>query len=422
MKKIWIGGYGACLVHNVKWMITSYIENHGFELTEIVEEADLIIVTDTCLSTWNNFLYSIEYIKEILKRKKESTEVVVSGCFSKGVKFELTEEQKELLSKITIVKEKNLVDYIVTLLTKENVPDSLDIPFSIYEYSITVSPVIGCLNHCAFCKSHYLNFNLESYPFKSVKELTEDIETNNYPFHHIAIHSSNLSLYGFDLYRKRRAHEVIEMFTRPDKIKFAYVGCLINWYPELVEEIIRNSKIKEIFISLESGSERVYKLMNRPISLENLIRLIRFIKKERPDIIIHTEFIAGFPTETIDDLKKSIALAYELDVFPAFLWPYENSEQIPASKLQEYSMSYCLEATNYINRELQPLQEKFKNRILSGEMLVVDKLEKTGLYVALLANGILKNVRFDQLDRDYQEGEIIPANTVKPKQLVKRKL
>ena len=39
----------------------------------------------------------------------------------------------------------------------------------------------------------------------------------------------------------------------------------------------------------------------------------------------------------------------------------------------------------------------------------------------MLVNGTLKNIRFDQLDREYEKGEFIPANIVKPKQLVKRK-
>ena len=266
-----------------------------------------------------------------------------------------------------------------------------------------------------------MNFELKSYPFEKVESLANDIEAIDYPFSRIAIAASNLSLYGVDLYGKRRTHEVISTFTKPDKIHYAYVGALINWYPELVKEIITNFKIKEIFISLESGSPRVYQLMNRSISLEDLIRLIRFIKQERPDIIIHTEFITGYPTETIDDLKKTIELIYELDINPAYIHSYENSKQIPSSQLTGHSPEYCLESAYYASDKVRPLREKIKNIIQTGEMFVFKKHEKEQIYVTMLVNGVLKNIRFDQLDRDYQEGEIIPANTVKPKQFVKRR-
>lgn len=420
MKKIWIGGYMTCNVHNEKAMIKQLVEHLKLELTDL-EEADLIIITDTCLRTYQQMLNSYKCIEDISKKVKKDTEIIVSGCLAKGVKFKLTEAQKEVLSKIKIVKPEDLFPYISKLLRGHNTEDDFDVPYSIDDLSIKVSPVTGCLNHCTFCKSHYMNFRLRSYPFEKVVSLAKDIEEINYPFHHIRIHTSNLSLYGVDLYGKRRTHEVIETFTKPDKIKFAYVGALINWYPELVEEIVRNLKIKEIFISLESGSERIYRLMNRPISLENLIRLIRFIRKERPDIIIHTEIIAGFPTETIEDLKRTIDLIYELDINPVFVHDYQSSEQIPSSNLLEHSYNYCIEAAYYAKEKLLPLHEKFKEKIQTGEMFVFKKNEKEKLYFAMLTNGILKNVRFDQLDIDYQEGKIIPANSVKPKHLVKKK-
>lgn len=421
MKKIWIGGAGACANHNEKSMIKNLAKNLHFEFVE-PDAADLIIIIDTCLSTYRQMLISFECIKDIVEKTKKDAKIIMSGCLSKGVKFELTEGQKELLSKIEVVKQEDLISYVAKLLRGNNSLDDFDIPYSVEDLSIQVSPVSGCLNHCSFCKIHYMNFELKSYPFEKVQSLAHDIEEFDYPFSHIAVTASNLSLYGVDLYGKSRAHEVIETFTKPDKIKFAYVGCLINWYPELVKEIITNPKIKQIFVSLESGSERIYKLMNRPISLENLIRLIRFIKKERPDIIIITEFITGFPTETIEDLKRTIDLIYELDIYPAFIHNYQNSEQIPSSKFLGHSEDYCIESSYYAGEKVFPQYEKLKKRVQNGEMFVYGKNEEEKIYITMLVNGTLRNIRFDQLDKEYQEGELIPANTVKLKQLAKRKV
>lgn len=420
MKKVWIGGNSSCGVHNEKNMITNYIKNCNFELTEVVEDADLILIIDTCLSTYGQMLNSFNCIEDILKKSKTEAKIIMSGCLSKGIKFELTDKQKELLARVEVVKQEDLVPYVARLLRGHNVEDDFDIPYSIYDLSIWISPVSGCLNHCSFCKSHYMNFELRSYPFEKVESLASDIEAIDYPFHHVGINSSNLSLYGVDLYGKRRAHEVIETFTKYDKIKFAFLGALINWYPELVKEIIENPKIKRLFISLESGSDRIYRLMNRPISLDNLIKIIRFIRKERPDIIIVTEFITGFPTETIEDLKRTIDLAYGLDIDPAFIHDYENSEQIPSSKLLGHSKDYCIESSYYVAEKVLPLREKFKEKIENGEMFVYGKNDEEKLYITMLINGMLKRIHFNQLDREYQEGEIIPANTVKLKQLVKR--
>ena len=54
---------------------------------------------------------------------------------------------------------------------------------------------------------------------------------------YMAIDSLNLSQYGLDLYSKQQAHKAIAILTRPDNIKYAEIGSIINWYPELLNEI-----------------------------------------------------------------------------------------------------------------------------------------------------------------------------------------
>ncbi len=120
-------------------------------------------------------------------------------------------------------------------------------------------------------------------------------------------------------------------------------------------------------------------------------------------------------------MKKTIELSYELEVFPTFLHPYENSKYIMSSKLQQHSTHYCNEITNYASHELEKLYHKINDRIQNGEMFIVNKSVEEQVYIALLIDSNYKVIRFDQLDREYQIGEMIEANKVKPKQLVKRK-
>ncbi len=425
MKKVFVGGYASCAVHNEKDMIVNCLSASNLEITNDYEVADLIVVLDTCLGNYKNLQNSIEYIDIIINNKKQNVPVLVSGCLEKGVNFELTEEQKKVLSKVTLVPSNQIIEYVLKMvhsnLLDEELLEDIKLPYTVRDYEIKVSPVEGCLNHCSFCKSNYMNFTLKSNPFEQIEKLAHDIKTMEYPLHYVKMFSSNLSLYGMDLYKEQRAHDVIRTLTSPDNIQFAYVGALINWYPELINEIITNPKVKMIFTSIESGSPRIYELMNRPISLERLIQIIKIIKKERPDIVIGTELIVGYPTETIEDVKKSIELLEELDICPLFLHPYENSIQIPSSKLEQHSKEHCNEMTYYAFSKLQPLQDKYKEKVYNGEMFVAHIYEKEQVYGVMLVSGRNRLVRFDQLDRDYQIGEMIEANKVKPKQLVKRK-
>lgn len=275
--KFFIGGTGACDVHNEKSILKINIEQNGHEVSDYIDDVDYIILTDLCIGTYNSFTTNIKYLKQILMFKDKKTKVILSGCLSKGVNFELTDEQKQILSKVTIVKPDEILKYVANILNLEITDESLDIflPFSQEYRKLRTSIVDGCLNNCSFCKSSYMNFGLKSVPFEVIEKFVNETNQIDVPLYYQQIISSNLSLYGVDLYNKQRAHEAINLLSKVETTKFMNIGAVINWYPELINEIINNPKIKIITTSLESGSPRIYNLMNRPIELNKLIEIIK---------------------------------------------------------------------------------------------------------------------------------------------------
>ena len=260
-----------------------------------------------------------------------------------------------------------------------------------------------------------MNFDLKSVPFEYLEKLKvrmDEVNTN-YLLNYIRIGSSNLSLYGVDLYKEQRAHEAIKILTGADCIKWAEVGALINFYPKLINEIINNEKIKSVFISLESGSERVYNLMNRPIPLNKLKEIIKLIRKERPDILINTEIICGFPTETLSDLYKSIDTLYELDINPQFLHPYMNSYCVPSSKLQQHSLDKCIELVRYAEERLIGLSSKFNKFVRDGEKIVVSKDDELRLYSLMSIDGTVDYDFYDEFEEEYEVNDVFNRSLVK---------
>lgn len=429
MKKIFLGGSLACGVHCERQMTELYIsDDENFVITKDYREADIIVIIDTCMSNYDTIIACINYVEKVLHNKKESASIFVSGCLAKGLKFQLPEKYRDILNQVTLVPPDEIIEKIVRMIkpeVDEQLIEELQLPFDLKPHYISLSPVTGCLNNCSFCKSNYMNFDLKSIPYKKLEKLVTDIiETykKESSLKYINIHSSNLSLYGVDLYGTQRCHDAIKLLTSPETFKFAHIGALINWYPSLIDEILNNPKIKSISISIESGSERVYNLMNRPITLNQLIEIIKLIRKQRPDILINTEFICGYPTETLDDLKKSIDLICELDVNPQFIHPYCNSPQVPSSNLPQHTFGYCVEAFYYANEKLEWLKNKYETFIQNGEMIVLGKDEESKAYVVLLIDGRIKNIRFDQIDQEYNKRDVIPSNSIKNKQLVKRNI
>lgn len=430
MKKIFLGGPGSCDVHYEKHMIYEFLSTYYTEYEETTDfrEADLIVITDTCIGTYKNLSNSINYIEEVIKMKRKDATVIVSGCLIKGVNFELTEHQKNVLKQVKCVNSNEIAEYICKIVRpdfnefelKDSWLDDFTFPYEWTRNSISFSIVEGCNNHCSFCKSNYMNFSVKSIPYENLEKLVMGINEIDYPFNYLEIYSSNASLYGIDLYNDKRCHDAIQLLSRPECVKFVSVGSLINFYPELIKEIIDNPKIKQIYISLESGSERIYNLMNRPISLPKLISIVKLIKQHRPDILIKTELICGFPTETLDDLKRSIELIKELDIIPISFHPYVDSKQIPSSKLKQHTFEYNQACSEYVKEALTPQYNKFLNQIQNREMLVVEK--DNSYYTMMLVNGSLIRFRLDQLKKQYNVNDLIEANSVIPIEVVKRRI
>ena len=420
---VFIGGYGACSVHNEKYIIINAFMDKGYNIISDYTKADLIILTDMCIGSGENVNNVFKYLIKVLKEKKPETKVILSGCLSYGFKDKLNAELQNILSHVIIIPTDKLIKCLFdnySLYESEIEKEEQLFPFTEKNYhGIRISPVSGCLNSCSFCKTNYMNFALKSYPFdvleKEIKSLDDD------PFiNYISIFSSNFSLYGVDLYGKQLAHKVMRLFNSNENIKYLRVGAIINWYPELLKEILDNPKVKQIDSSLETGSPRLYELMNRPISLEKWIETIKTIRQNRADILISTEIISGFPTETIDDIKMTIDLIQELRLYTDFIFPYEDFKKIPSSKLPQHSMQYNVLSERYVWGNLNRLNNELDSEIDNGEMYIVDKYVNEHCYRVLLTNGAEKLISFNCFDKEYEVGDFVTKGTVKNKAYVKR--
>lgn len=258
--KIFIGGYAACDVHNEKKMLQDMVGNyfnHSLTddnladnsltddgLTDNYKEADLIIITDTCSGSYANVLESLAFIDNVDKNKKNGAEIILSGCLANGLNCGIPDEYKEMMARIKSVNSKYILKYIQENYLSEELKNLTRIPVSLDKFGINlrVSPVSGCLNSCSFCKNNsILKFPLYSHDLNDLEYLASEIsESENIKY--ISLFSSNLSLYGVDKYKSKRAHEVIKLLTSPSNIQYASVGALINWYPELLNTILSNEK------------------------------------------------------------------------------------------------------------------------------------------------------------------------------------
>ena len=467
-KKIYIGGYGACDVNNYKYVLTlyeDYLEEKGVEVTTDFSKADDIILIDTCSAITQYSELFFEALLYVNIFKKTNANIIISGCatrnledghisdkfrkyyesgdylknrykaidkYSRIINDELREfygrddylqyridDVERIIKESTLVKEDDIFRYFInryfTRKEREKIVTDI-VPFKNTPFTYRISPVRGCIHKCSFCKTNYLNFQLKSIPFELIEEF-KSIVSKQEDVSRINIYSSNLSLYGMDLYKRKRAHEVIHTLSEMDNIKSITVGCIIDWYPELIEEIITNKKIQSIDVALETGSERLYGMMNRPIPLNKLKDIFRRIREERPDLLIITEIISGYPTETIEDIKTTIDVIQEFNLYTKRCYTYYGAPLIPSSNEKEHSHSYIDISQRYIKRKIDIINDKINKEIMAQGFLIIE--EDEDIYVGIKEDGDLIRINKGWLTNHYSPGDRAQEDIVRNKTLFK---
>ena len=435
-KYIYVGGYGACAVDNEKYIVklfASELEKKGFYFTDDYKEADDIVLTDTCFALMENVELFFDCLYTIKNHKKENANIIISGCAARKIKSKFNRDLKknnpfinELFEDTITVDKDDLYGFFINrYFNTDEVRYVYDkfIPFTRENpYLIRISPVAGCLNNCSFCKVNYYNFDLKSVPFEYIEDFSKKATIFD-QVHYLDIISSNFSLYGVDLYGKRRAHEVIHTLSQMDNIRYIHVGAIINWYPELLEEILNNNKIKSMAVAIETGSKSLYESMNRPIPLDKLEEVFTEIKTKRPDIIIKSDVISGYPEEKREDIIDTLEFVQKNNLYVRNCYPYKNGPYIPSSKLVQHSQDYINVSKRYYDRKTDIINDKFEEDIKKQGLLIVDEIDN--IFVGLRIDGNLVNINKDYLTSDYTVGDIIyedyKKNKVKTRGIYKKR-
>ena len=210
----------------------------------------------------------------------------------------------------------------------------------------------GCNSFCTFCIVPYSRGREKSRPLDDILKEVSSLAKKGY--NKITLLGQNVNSYGLEKvgigYRKLLLNN---NFTRlkipPNQSQYfepkgipPFVKLLqeiskingIDWirfitsnpwdfHDALIDEIARNKKIDRfIHLPVQSGSDRILKLMNRGYTKADYLRLIKKLKKAAPDVIVGTDIIVGFPSETDEDFQKTVDLAKQADWVVAFAAQY----------------------------------------------------------------------------------------------------
>ena len=118
---------------------------------------------------------------------------------------------------------------------------------------------------------------------------------------------------------------------------------------DLIEAYARLPKLCEsAHIPVQSGSDRILKLMHRGYTREKFLGIVRKLRAARPEIGISTDIIVGFPGETEEDFEETLSLAREVEFDQAYIFKYSPRRDTPAAEMPDQVPLRVREERNHV--------------------------------------------------------------------------
>ena len=346
-QKYFLRTYGCQMnVHDGE-EIAARLETLGFEATETLEEADIVIL-NTCAIRENahdklyGFLGRCKHEKE--KNNKDLI-IGICGCMAQeeNVVEELmkkhpyvdivfgTHNIHELQDLILERKEKqNIQVYSCEGKVYENIPYKRD-----SEIKAWVNIQYGCDKFCTYCIVPYTRGKQRSR--KSSEILKEVQELKNKGYKEVTLLGQNVNAYGKELNNELSFAELLKAVSDIgiERVRFV-TSHPWDFTDEMIEAIAERENIMPyIHLPLQSGSSRILKLMGRRYTKEEYIELYDKIRNTVPNCSITTDIIVGFPNETDEDFEETLNVVNHCKYDSAFTFIYSPREGTPAAKMDD---------------------------------------------------------------------------------------
>ena len=334
----------------------NYFESNGYALTPDPESADIIVV-NTCAFEATSEKDSLEMISRFQTIKK--ARMIVGGCLPAISKQKLREiysgetfspRSCETWSKlddfigagipISNIKEPSVLlhrwkDWKLIgayKAFKENTECKQITGYDEDVYHLRIS--YGCTGQCTYCAIRFARGYIKSRP---VEEIVDDFRAGlERGYRAFKIWGEDVGDYGVDR-NTNLALLLGELLKSLEDFELEILAInpkrFIELYGELAPHLV-DKRIKWLNLSIQSGSEKILRLMKREICLQDLTGIIRDLKQKAPHLIIRSHFIVGFPQEGWREYFLTVLYIFKIRTFKFLVWKYDPKPHTAASKMK----------------------------------------------------------------------------------------
>ena len=415
MKKFYIETYGCQMNVADSEVVAAIMQTTDSEITDDIANADIVML-NTC-SIRDNAEQKVQHrLQELGGKNKKGKIIGVIGCMAERIGDELVRdygvdfvagpdaymdipnllaqcEQGERAVNVTLSKTETYRDIMPARIGKQ--------------ISGFVSIMRGCNNFCSYCVVPYTRGRERSRDIESILREVRDLWQKGYK--EVTLLGQNVNSYRYERTNADGKTEVIDFADLLEIVANAVPQMRIRFttsHPKdmsdkTLETIARHGNLcKFIHLPVQSGSDKILKLMNRKYTREWYLDRIAAIRRILPEATIGTDVFCGFHDETLEDHAETLSLMREVGFDTAFMFKYSERQGTFAQKHLPDNV---------------PEEEKVRrlNEIiaLQNQLSLESNLREIGKTVEVLVEGFSKRSREDMYGRTSQYKTVVfPRN------------
>lgn len=363
MPKVFIKTYGCQMNERDSDQVAKDLMDRGYVMTDKESDADVVLL-NTCSVRDMAEQKALGKMGMLGRLRANKPEMVFGflGCMAQSRGEELIKEVGHVDLVVGTQKFHRVAEYVDQLVTrkrslKERLMD--DVRFSIVDTeeeagsqgtirdhvleprqcTAFVSIMQGCNMHCAFCIVPSTRGSERSRPIAEIVSEVEKLVTEG--IREVTLLGQIVNLYGRHEFPRAedgrspfvQLLEAVHSVKGLDRLRFTSPHP-IGFRSDLVEAFARLPKLMpHVHLPMQSGSDRILKLMRRAYTVDKYVALTEQLKAARPGIALTTDVIVGFPGETDAEYLETRALVERIGFDNAFVFRYSQRKDTPAAEM-----------------------------------------------------------------------------------------
>ncbi len=340
MEKVYIETYGCQMNFADSEVVGSILREAGYTLCTDLQEADFVLV-NTCAIRDNAEQRVRHRVRELraLQNRCHKLRIGILGCMAERLQSRLMEEEENVsfvcgpdayrrLPQLLAQVRQGQHAAEVELSTTETYADIEPVRLASNGISAYISIMRGCQNYCAYCVVPYTRGRERSRDPETIVREAQTLFDKGY--REVTLLGQNVNSYSWQT--QDGACDFPELMRRVALIDPALRVRFATSHPKdlsdkLLEVMAAHPNIcRCIHLPVQSGSDRMLKLMNRKYTVEWYLDRVDAIRCYLPDCSITTDVIAGFSTETLDDHRATLDLFRRVRYDYAYMFKYSLRE------------------------------------------------------------------------------------------------